>query len=49
MLFPASLGTLLGGITPASTVIAALGCRFSLQLDRALRLQSNSFSDGTAA
>jgi hypothetical protein len=36
----------LGGITPASIiVIAALGCRFSLQrqLDRALGLQSNPF------
>ena len=45
--FPlALLGTLLGGITPASIiVIAALACRFSLQmqLDRALRLQSNPF------
>ena len=42
----ALLGTLLGGITPASIiVIAALGCRFSLQLqlDRALRQQSNPF------
>jgi ceramide glucosyltransferase len=45
--FPlALLGTLLGGITPASIiVIAALACRFSLQvqLDRALRLRSNPY------
>jgi len=45
--FPlALLGTVLGGITPASViVIAALACRFSLQmqLDRAFRLQSNPF------
>src|SRR6202045_2473020 len=45
--FPlALLGTLLGGITPASIiVIAALACRFCLQrqLDRALGRQSNPF------
>jgi ceramide glucosyltransferase len=45
--FPLALiGTVLGGITSASViVIAALACRFSLQmqLDRAFRLQSNPF------
>jgi ceramide glucosyltransferase len=42
----ALLGTMLGGVTPASIiVIVALACRFSLQrqLDRALGLQSNPF------
>jgi ceramide glucosyltransferase len=42
----ALLGTLLGGITPASViVIAALACRFNLQmqLDHAFRLRDNLF------
>jgi len=45
--FPlALLGTMLGGITPASIiVIAALACRFSLQmqLDRALELRTRPY------
>jgi ceramide glucosyltransferase len=42
----ALLGALLGGVTPAGViVIAALACRFSLQmqLDRAFRLRDNPF------
>ncbi len=42
----ALLGTLLGGITPASMIaIAALACRFTLQveLDRAFRLRDDVF------